>query len=81
MKLSLYNRVNIDTGEMDVAKRLVEKHECFRNPSCKAEAFDGDLEGFVSSLQKPRKILIMATAGKVVDTIIESLLPWVEQEI
>ena len=79
VKLSLYNRVNIDTGEMDVAKRLVEKHECFRNPSCKAEAFDGDLEGFVSSLQKPRKILIMATAGKVVDTIIESLLPWVEQ--
>ena len=42
------------------------------DPSCKAEGFDGDLAGFVSSLQKPRKILIMATAGKVVDTIIDS---------
>lgn len=34
---------------------------------------------FVDSLEKPRKILMMVTAGKVVDIVIESLLPYIEK--
>ena len=32
---------------------------------------------FVQSLQSPRKIFLMVTAGKVVDTVISSLIPHV----
>jgi 6-phosphogluconate dehydrogenase len=77
--ISLYNRVNQETNEIDVAHRLLEKFPCFSSSSSKCSAFDGDLERFVSSLQVPRKILIMATAGRVVDVIISSVLPHLER--
>lgn len=38
-----------------------------------------DLAAFVNSLETPRKILLMVTAGKVVDTVIASLLPYLEK--
>lgn len=34
-----------------------------------------DLQDFVQSLQSPRKIFLMVTAGEVVDTVISSLIP------
>ncbi|MGI6126570.1 MAG: decarboxylating NADP(+)-dependent phosphogluconate dehydrogenase [Planifilum sp.] len=34
-----------------------------------------DLESFVHSLKKPRKILLMVSAGAAVDSVVESLLP------
>ncbi|GIO23592.1 decarboxylating NADP(+)-dependent phosphogluconate dehydrogenase [Oceanobacillus sp. J11TS1] len=37
------------------------------------------LENFVNSLEKPRKIFLMVTAGAVVDTVIDSLLPLLDQ--
>lgn len=37
-----------------------------------------DLEGFVDSLQRPRKIFLMIQAGKTVDTVVEQLLPLLE---
>ena len=36
------------------------------------------LEGFVASLKRPRKILIMVKAGRPVDVVIEGLLPLLE---
>jgi 6-phosphogluconate dehydrogenase len=36
------------------------------------------MEGFVASLERPRKILIMVKAGRPVDVVIEGLLPLLE---
>ncbi|MGM0548669.1 MAG: NADP-dependent phosphogluconate dehydrogenase [Bacillota bacterium] len=38
------------------------------------------LEEFVSSLAKPRKIILMIKAGKPVDLVIDSLLPYLEAD-
>lgn len=38
-------------------------------------AFD-DIESFVNSLQTPRKIMLMVNAGKIIDLVIEDLLPF-----
>ncbi|MCG7336873.1 decarboxylating NADP(+)-dependent phosphogluconate dehydrogenase [Sporosarcina sp. ACRSM] len=38
-----------------------------------------EIQQFVQSLQSPRKIFLMVTAGEVVDTVIHSLLPYLEQ--
>ena len=37
-----------------------------------------DLEGFIDSLSAPRLIFLMVTAGKVVDLVIDELLPNLE---
>ena len=37
-----------------------------------------DVQNFVESLQSPRKIFVMVTAGKVVDAVIESLVPYLQ---
>jgi len=39
-----------------------------------------ELEDFVSSLKKPRKIMLMIQAGKPVDLVIDSLLPYLEED-
>ncbi|MFP4199216.1 MAG: NADP-dependent phosphogluconate dehydrogenase [Halanaerobium sp.] len=39
-----------------------------------------ELEDFVSALEKPRKIMLMIKAGKPVDLVIDSLLPYLEQD-
>lgn len=38
-----------------------------------------DLKDFVENLARPRKIFMMVTAGKVVDSVIESLIPLLEE--
>lgn len=38
-----------------------------------------DLQTFVNSLESPRKIILMVKAGKVVDLVTESLLPYLDQ--
>jgi 6-phosphogluconate dehydrogenase, decarboxylating len=38
------------------------------------------IEEFVNSLEKPRKIIIMVTAGKPVDEVIEQLTPYLEEK-
>lgn len=37
------------------------------------------LNEFIDSLEKPRKILLMVTAGKVVDIVLNGLLPYLEE--
>ncbi|WP_018757390.1 decarboxylating NADP(+)-dependent phosphogluconate dehydrogenase [Paenibacillus terrigena] len=37
-----------------------------------------EIQDFVQSLQKPRKIFLMVTAGKPIDSVITSLLPFLE---
>lgn len=38
-----------------------------------------DIEEFVNSLEKPRKIFLMVTAGKPVDEVIEKLIPFLDK--
>lgn len=38
-----------------------------------------DLEKFVDSIESPRQILVMVKAGKVIDHVIDSLLPYLEE--
>lgn len=39
-----------------------------------------DLETFITSLQLPRKIMLLVPAGKIVDNVIESLLPLLNED-
>lgn len=39
-----------------------------------------DLETFITSLQLPRKIMLLVPAGKIVDNVIESLLPLLSKD-
>lgn len=38
-----------------------------------------ELESFIASLEKPRKIFMMVTAGPVVDSVIKSMIPLLEE--
>ena len=37
-----------------------------------------DLEAFVASIERPRKVMMMIRAGRPVDLVIEALLPYLE---
>jgi len=73
IKTSIYNR-HVDGKEEDIAKRAVTDHVELSD----ALPFD-DLTQFVSSLQQPRKILLMVNAGKAVDMVIEQLSPYLTE--
>ncbi|WP_299161583.1 NADP-dependent phosphogluconate dehydrogenase [uncultured Eudoraea sp.] len=40
----------------------------------------GDISSFVTSLSLPRKIMLLVPAGKIVDAVIESLLPYLSPD-
>lgn len=67
--LSVFNR-QIPNKEVDIAQLFAAD-----NPN--SAGFD-DFSAFATSLEKPRKILIMVNAGKPVDDVIEHLLPYLE---
>ncbi|TCI90357.1 NADP-dependent phosphogluconate dehydrogenase [Tenacibaculum sp. M341] len=68
--LSVYNRETSE--EQGIVKRFLEEQ------SHKEVRGFTEIENFVMSLAKPRKILMMVKAGDVTDTVIESLLPFLE---
>ena len=66
--VSLYNRTDWKTTEVvdeNPDKNLVATY---------------DIEEFVNSLEKPRKILLMVQAGKGTDATIENLLPHLDKD-
>lgn len=67
--LSLYNR-HVPITEVNIAQNFIATHV----ELSKAKGFE-DLTLFVSSLQTPRKILMMLPAGNAVDETIAMLLP------
>ncbi len=71
-KIALFNR-HVKDVEVDVAKNFKNDFEELST----ALPFD-DIESFVNSLQKPRKIMLMVNAGKIVDYVIEDLLPFLD---
>ncbi len=66
--LSVYNRTS--PGEEHMFSDFMESV----NADMNVKGFD-ELEAFVASLQRPRKILVMIKAGPAIDNIIEALIP------
>ena len=73
INVSVFNR-QVPGIEEDIAKNFVQKNA----EKYTFQGFD-DLEQFISSLARPRKILLMVNAGAAVDAVIESLLPFMEK--
>src|SRR5690554_21354 len=66
-KVAIYNRT-YSVGEKVVAENPHENLTLYK-----------ELEDFVNSLEKPRKIIIMVKAGKPVDLVIDSLIPLLDK--
>lgn len=65
-----------------VYNRTESKTKDFMNQKVKNQEIKAayELEEFVSSLKKPRKVMLMIKAGKPVDLVIDSLLPYLEED-
>ncbi|MDR1673039.1 MAG: decarboxylating NADP(+)-dependent phosphogluconate dehydrogenase [Bacteroidales bacterium] len=65
---------------VSVFNRTVEKVDNFINGRGKGKKIFGarSIEEFVTSLKRPRKVMLMVKAGKAVDDFIELLLPYLE---
>lgn len=72
-KISLYNR-HVEGEEEEVALHFKREFKELSTSS----AFD-DIESFVNSLQTPRKIMFMVNAGKIIDSVIEDVLPFLSE--
>ena len=66
-KVSVYNRTR------ELTDNVMKNH-----PHENISAYY-DIQSLVESLERPRKIMIMVTAGKPVDYVIESLFPYLEE--
>ncbi len=65
---------------VSVYNRTVEKVDNFINGRGKGKKIFGarSIQELVSSLKRPRKVMLMVKAGKAVDDFIEQLLPYLE---
>ncbi len=65
---------------VSVFNRTTATMQKFVDEQCKGKKIEGfaDLGGFVKSLKRPRKIMLMVKAGAPVDEFIEKLLPLIE---
>ncbi|MDQ3101195.1 MAG: NADP-dependent phosphogluconate dehydrogenase [Bacteroidota bacterium] len=73
ISVSIFNR-HVAGKEEGIAKAIVEENPSLRNIKC-----SDDLRAFVNSLARPRKILLMITAGPAVDHQLEALLPMLDK--
>ncbi len=73
VKLSIYNR-HVEGEEEKVAQKVVKE-----NPELKGVLAFDHLEGFVESLEQPRKILMMIPSGQAIDQQIARLLTFLDK--
>jgi len=75
--------LNMERNGYTVAlhNRTVEKVDKFMNGRGKDKNFIGahSIEEFITSLERPRKVMLLVKAGKPVDDFIEILLPHLEE--
>ncbi|KAB7709175.1 NADP-dependent phosphogluconate dehydrogenase [Bacillus aerolatus] len=66
---------------VSVFNRSADKTKAFLQEEAKGKNFKGtyEIEEFVQSLEKPRKILLMVKAGSATDATIDSLKPFLEK--
>lgn len=74
IRLSLYNR-HLEGKEEGVAQKRIQEYQELKA----AQGFD-NLKEFVSSIERPRKILMVLTAGPAIDEVIFELLPHLEAD-
>ena len=72
--VSLYNRF-VEGKEEGVAQKVLDENPEFANMI----AFE-DLQKFVDSLEKPRRILMMIPAGAAIDAQLDALIPILEKD-
>ncbi|MDT0552007.1 NADP-dependent phosphogluconate dehydrogenase [Urechidicola vernalis] len=70
-KLAVYNR-QVPEKEVDIAKNFENS-----NSNLSIKGYD-DLNEYAKGLQRPRSILLMVNAGKPVDMVIDTLIPYLE---
>ncbi len=68
--ISAFNKYNYE----DVTKSFVSQHA----DSLPIHGYE-TLEAFMDSLESPKKVLLMITAGKTVDDVIEELCPYLQE--
>lgn len=70
---------NIASKNIDISvyNRSKERTEAFIGKHGNAHLFaeSYDIAGFVASIERPRKIIVMVQAGKPIDMVIEELIP------
>ena len=75
--------MNMESKGFTVAvyNRTTEKVDSFLSGRAAGKNFIGahSLEKLADSLEKPRRIFMMVKAGKAVDDLIDSLLPYLEE--
>ena len=75
--------MNMESKGFTVAvyNRTTEKVDAFLSGRAAGKNFIGthSLEELAASLEKPRRIFMMVKAGKAVDDLIDSLLPYLEE--
>lgn len=69
IQLSVFNR-HVADKEVDIAKKIVEQNIELQY----AKPFD-NLNQFIQSLELPRKIILMVSAGTAIDELLSELLP------
>lgn len=77
LALNLINhnfQISVFNKEFDVTEKFIE--EKAKGKSCFACE---QIQEFVDSLEKPRRIFLMVTAGKVTDLVIDQLVPYLEK--
>ena len=64
-----------------VYNRTTEKVDRFINGRGKGKNFIGahTLQGFINSLERPRKVMLLVKAGKPVDDFIDQIIPFLEE--
>ena len=71
--LSVYNR-HVNNTEVDVAKKFVSQN----NMLAHTKPFD-NLSAFIHSLETPRKIILMVSAGAAIDELLNELTPLLDK--
>ncbi|MDT0641778.1 NADP-dependent phosphogluconate dehydrogenase [Zunongwangia sp. F363] len=72
--VSVFNR-HVEELEVDIAKNFATE-----NKSIYDFPWFDNMEKFVKSLERPRNMILMVNAGPAVDMVIESLLPFLEED-
>ena len=72
--INVYNR-HVNNSEVDIAKKFVTNNDEVKN----SIPFD-NMDLFVESLERPRKIILMVNAGSAVDSIITELTPLLDTD-
>ena len=78
--LNIYDNFNKNISGFDIDQNKINDFQSILNKELKDEIIlFSDLQKFVLSIKKPRKIIILIPAGKYVDMLLENLLPLLDK--